>query len=186
MKKMQRNQDPEEILDNRIERVQRKRETSRSVLELLIFIAVGYVVFFYIIGVVRVQGVSMTPNLRDGELLLFYRLDKQYKEGDIVLIHMGDHTEFVKRIVAVEGDTVDLEEETGTLLVNGEPLEEPYIYSKTYPTTDKVTFPLKVGAGEVFVLGDNREVSRDSREFGCVRVSEITGRVLLHGGSINE
>lgn len=186
MRKKQKNQDPEKILENRIEGVQRKREAFRSIFEILIFLVVVYVVFFYVIGVARVQGASMEPNLRDGELLLFYRLDKQYKEGDIVLIHMGENTEFVKRIAAMEGDTVDFDEETGTLLVNEVPVEEPYIYSRTLPASDRITFPLKVGVGEVFVLGDNREVSKDSREFGCVPVSEITGRVLLHGGSVVE
>lgn len=184
MGKNQKNQDPEKILERRIEGVQRKREMFRSIFEILVFLAAVYAVFFYVLGVARVQGASMEPSLRDGELLLFYRLDKQYKKGDIVLVHMGGGTEFVKRIAAVEGDTVDFDEGAGTLLVNGKPVEEAYIYSRTLPASGTITFPLEVGAGEVFLLGDNRDVSRDSREFGCVPLSEVIGRVLLHGGRV--
>lgn len=186
MKKAQKSQEPEMILENRIVRIQKAREWKRGLFELLVFLAVVYVTFTYIIGVAWVRGDSMSPNLKDGEILLFYRLDKQYKDGDIVLIHMGEDTEFVKRIVAVEGDEVDFDLETGSLLINQSPVEEPFIYTQTQPVSNKVVFPLKIGTGEVFVLGDNREVSMDSREFGCVPLSEITGRVLWHGGSAGQ
>ena len=180
--KEQLRKSPEEILNEKIMRIQQGREWRRSLLELLLFLAVVYVTFTCIIGTALVRGNSMSPNLKEGEILLFYRLDKQYNPGDIVLIRMAEQTEYVKRIVAVEGDVVDLDAETGKLLINGEVYIEPYIYTKTYAVSDKIPWPLEVKEGQVFVLGDNREISKDSREFGCVSLSQITGRVLLHVG----
>ena len=184
MKKIRKNLNPEEILDNRIEKIQRSREWKRSIWELLLFAAVADVTFAYIIGFAWVKGASMAPALQENEILLFYRLDSQYHPGDVVVFQKDGQVEYVKRIVAVEGDVVDLDEETGTLLINQEPAEESYIYAKTLPVSEKVEFPLTVGEGQVFVLGDNREASMDSREFGCVDVSDITGRVLLHMGQM--
>lgn len=185
MKKTQENYDPEEILYDRIEKVQRSREWKRSLLELLAFLAVVYVTFSYIIGIALVNGSSMAPAFQEDEVLLFYRLDSQYHPGDIVLIRREGQVEYVKRVVAVEGDVVDIDAETGTLLINQEPMEESYIYTRTEPVSDKVTFPLEVKEGQVFVLGDNREASVDSREFGCLDISEITGRVLFHAGYVH-
>lgn len=183
MKKTKENRSPEEILQGRIEGIQRNREWRRSLLQLLILAAAIYLVFTYILGFALVRGKSMYPSLKENEILLFYRLDKQYYPGDILIIHMAENTEYVKRVAAVEGDVVDIEDETGTLLVNGEPLEEDYIYAQpTHKISENISFPLEIGEGEIFVLGDNREISRDSREFGCVSFSQVTGRVLLHTG----
>ncbi len=182
MKRTKEIQGAEEILENRIKQIQRNREWRRSLLEMVIFLAAVYIIFHYVLGIAFVRGRSMLPALKEGEILLFYRLDQQYHSGDILIIHMAEGTEYVKRVVAVEGDVVDIEEETGKVLVNGKVLEEPYVYAETHRSSDKVSFPLEVGAGEIFVLGDNREVSRDSREFGCVSLSQVTGRVLLHTG----
>ncbi|MCI8416205.1 MAG: signal peptidase I [Lachnospiraceae bacterium] len=183
MKKKKEIQGAEEILEERIKQIQRNREWRRSLLEMVIFLAAVYVIFQYVLGIASVKGDSMLPALKEGEVLLFYRLDQRYHPGDILIIHMPDQTEYVKRVVAVEGDVVDIEEETGRVLVNGDPLEEPYIYAQTHRISDKVDFPLEVGPDEIFVLGDNREISKDSRVFGCVSVSQVTGRVLLHTGA---
>lgn len=184
MKKTQENQSPELILEKRIERLQRGREWKRSLLDLALFAALIYVVFFHIVGIGLVNGDSMAPTLLDGEAVLFYRLDSQYHPGDIVLFRGQDQIPYVKRVIAAEGDLVEVDSGTGTLRINQEPVEEPYVYTRTLPTSEKITFPLVVQPGEVFVLGDNRENSRDSREFGCIPASEITGRVILHAGSL--
>lgn len=184
MKKVQKNRSPEEILERRIEKIQRHREVRRSLGELIVLLAAVYVVFTYVIGIAVVNGSSMVPALQDKEILLFYRLDSQFHPGDVVVFRKDGQIEYVKRIVAVAGDEVDLDENGGSLWINGKQAEESYIYTKTLANSDKVSFPLKVEEGQVFVLGDNRENSMDSRDFGCVNVADITGRVLLHAGQI--
>ncbi|MBQ5959765.1 MAG: signal peptidase I [Firmicutes bacterium] len=82
----------------------------------------------------------------------------------------------VSRIVAVAGDTVDIE--AGGLIVNGAMVQEPRAVGETTSFVDAVTFPLTVPEGEVFVLGDNRPNATDSRIFGCVRIADIDGRLV--------
>jgi len=184
MKKIQTNRDPAEILDERIDKIQRSREWKQGFWELVLSAAVVYLVFAYVIGFAWVKGDSMAPALQEKEILLFYRLDSGYHAGDVIIFRKDGQVEYVKRVIAVEGDEVDFEKESGQLLINGDALEESYIYTQTHPTSDKVQFPLTVGKDQVFVLGDNREESLDSREFGCVDVSDITGRVILHFGQM--
>jgi signal peptidase I len=111
---------------------------------------------------------------------LFYRLDQEYRPGDIVIIHRGDDLEYIKRIVAIAGEEVDMEE--GVVLVDGEEEKSGYVSEDTYPLSDEIEFPYTVPEGNCFVLGDNRINSRDSRSFGSVTYGEITGRVFLHIG----
>lgn len=77
----------------------------------------------------------------------------------------------VKRVIGLPGDTIDIKD--GQVYVNGEALVEPYVTSETYPGS--VMYPLSVGVDEIFVLGDNRQVSQDSREFGCIKFEQVEG-----------
>ena len=112
-------QSVEEILEGKIEKVQRRREWKRFLVECVVVVAAVYIIFHYCIGLAFVSGHSMEPSLKDGELVVFYRLDQAYQPGDIVIIHRSDNIEYIKRVVAEPGDTVELSEE-GALLVNGE------------------------------------------------------------------
>jgi len=150
-------QTPDEILEEKIDKIHRRREWKHFFLECLILAAAVFVVFQYVIGITFVSGASMEPTLMDGELVVFYRLDQEYHKGDIVIIHRGDNLEYIKRIAAVEGETIEQADES-------EAFEIP--------------------KDCVYVLGDNLEKSRDSREFGVVKESEITGRVFLHAGMV--
>ena len=100
----------------------------------------------------------MEPALKDGELVVFYRLDQAYQTDDIVIIHREENVEYVKRIVAEPGDVVELSED-GVLLVNGSP-EDREVLGETLPVSGGVEFPYTVPEGSYFVLGDNRENSR--------------------------
>ena len=148
---------PEEILEEKIDKIHRRREWRHFLFECIILIAAVFVVFQYVIGITFVSGESMEPTLMDRELVVFYRLDQEYRKGDIVLIRKGDNLEYMKRITAVEGETVEQEVESEAL-----------------------TVPENC----VYVLGDNLEKSRDSREFGFIKESEIVGRVFLHVGMV--
>ena len=117
----------------------------------------------------------MTPNLWDQDLVLFCRLSNKYEAGDVVLVQVEGKT-LIKRIVALPGQQVELDS-TGILLVDGKPLMESYIYEPTLGKTE-VEYPLVLGAGEYFLLGDHRENSEDSRNFGSVNKEQILGEKI--------
>lgn len=177
----EREQTPEGILKEKIGKVQREREWKWFWVECILLAAVVGLVFHLILGIACVSGHSMEPSLSDGELLVFYRLDGEYQEGDLVIVHREEGVEYVKRIVAVGGDVVDLSGD-GELLVNGEPETRSFIQGETRPVSEKISYPYEVPKGSCFVLGDNRENSLDSRSFGAVRNEEILGRVFFRFG----
>lgn len=153
-------------------------------------------VFLLLFRVIVVTGDSMYDTLWDGDFLLllsnvFYSRPEQ---GDIVVISKKSFDEgkpIVKRVIATEGQTVDIDFEQGIVYVDGQALQEPYIRDLT--TQDRGTkFPLTVAPGCIFVLGDNRPVSRDSRapEIGQIDTREVLGKALClmlpgtHHGSL--
>ena len=177
-------QSPDKILEQKIDKMKREREWIQFCVETVVLLTVVYVVFHYIIGIAFVSGHSMEPTLKDGELLIFYRLDDTYGRDDLVLVHREGNVEYIKRIVTVAGDTLEIDEE-GKLWINGEQEQRSYIFSETWATSAQVTFPYEVPEGCYFVLGDNRSNSEDSRVFGAVNSEEITGRACLHLGRVH-
>jgi len=129
--------------------------------------------FFY--GWHRNQDPDMAPMIKDGDLVLFYRLDKSFSIGDLLMLDFHG-TRQVRRVVARAGDTVDITEDG--LLVNGALQQEPDIFQKTRPYEDGITFPLTLGENQVFVLGDAREDSTDSRIYGAVDIEDTLGSVF--------
>ncbi|MFB7338377.1 signal peptidase I, partial [Streptomyces adustus] len=131
----------------------------------------------FLVEPVRVESTSMEPTLLAGDHLLVD--DRAYRDappgrGDLVVFDGSDGT-LVKRVVAVAGDTVAIED--GVLEVDGRAVEEPAVDPRT---VDGMYFgPARVPDGTVFVLGDNRRHSVDSRQFGPVPVTKVTGRVIL-------
>jgi len=159
------------------------RAAPSGVLEELLFLifkiaalaAAFLLAFTLVFGVFRYDDDSMKPAVKGGDLVLFYRLDKRYVKSDtLVLEYQGKKQ--VRRIVAVAGDEVDITDEG--LMVNGSLQEEPDIYETTKRFDTGVNFPLTVGQGQVFVLGDAREASSDSRVYGCVNVKDTMGKVM--------
>ena len=180
----EKKQSPTKILEEKVEKAQRGHEWKQFLLECVVLLAAVYVLFHYVIGIAFVSGHSMEPTLRDGELLIFYRLDREYGPDDLVLVHREENLEYIKRIVAVGGDTIEIDEE-GKLWINGEPEQRDSIFFETWATSERITFPYIVPENCYFVLGDHRINSKDSREFGAVSQEEITGRVCLHLGIIH-
>jgi len=151
----------------------------KDVLSLLIkiavILAVVLLVFTFMFGLHRGADASMAPAVKDGDLVLFYRLDKTYAAGDVLLLTSQEQKQ-VRRVVATAGDTVDITEEG--LLVNGALQQEPEIYEETQRYEGGAAFPLTVGEGQVFVLGDARENATDSRIYGAVNVKDTLGKVI--------
>ncbi len=165
---------------------ERKREMRKqrilTVLEIFaIFLVVG-LGFFWYMGMSSVSGDSMYPSLHDRDIVFYRRHNSEYKQGDVVAILRPDGEEYVKRVIAVAGDTVNIQ--NGDVYVNGNKVEIEEAIGDTKAMSDSVTYPLVVGEGEVFVLGDNREISKDSREFGTVKLSDIKGMILWYLGKL--
>ena len=139
-------------------------------------------IFSFFFRIIQVDGSSMVPTLINGDKLIVWGAGYSPKRGDVVIV--DSYTSYgkplVKRVIAKGGDTISIDYETGTVTVNGEVLQEDYIAERTYLGYD-VTFPYTVPEGTVFVMGDNRNQSLDSRSsyVGCIDERDILGKVLL-------
>lgn len=145
---------------------------------LLLFLV--FLVFRFVIGVSFVKGDSMESTLHSGEPVLYVRLYKEYKAGDVVSVKIPSGEYYVKRVIAAAGDTIDIHD--GNVYVNGKLLNEPYIQGETNTQDGIVQYPMTLKKGQVFIMGDNREVSMDSRTFGVVGERQIKGKLLFHAG----
>lgn len=144
-------------------------------IKIVAIIAFATFVFTFMFGVYRNNDPSMIPAIQDGDLVFYYRLDKRYVSSDVLVAEYGEK-KLSLRVVAVAGDTVDIREEG--LFINGFLQQESKIYEATKRFADGVDFPLTVQEGQVFVLGDSRENSSDSRIFGAVDITDTYGKVI--------
>ena len=147
-------------------------------------------IFTFVIRMMGVDGHSMLNTLQHGDRLLVVNsmLYHDYQYGDIVILRKNgvfDDDPIVKRVIAVEGQTVDIDFAEGIVYVDGAALDEDYVNEPTYKSYLEygmgLDYPVEVPEGSVFVMGDNRNESADSRfaPVGCVPESQISGRVLL-------
>jgi len=123
---------------------------------------------------------SMEPTIMTGDRVLAEKISYRFADpqrGDIVVFDdpMGQHPQLIKRVIAVEGQTVDIQD--GQVLINGAPIDEPYLHGvDTQPGTEAL--PLTIPEGQVWLMGDNRPNSGDSRYIGAQPVSAIRGRAF--------
>jgi len=138
------------------------------------------VLFTFALRFAAVFGLSMLPALEEGQQLAVTTILPTPRRGDIVILSSNNsHNQpLVKRIIAVAGDEIDLAD--GRVLVNGAVLDEPYLPEGTVTEPKPgLAYPVRIPAGYVFVLGDNRGMSSDSRDLGFVRTDNILGRAIL-------
>ena len=164
-----------------------KKKKVKEVLEyaesLTVVFAVMLLIFTFIARPATVDGESMLPTLCNGERLVISNLFYEPAPGDIVVLcGEADREEgrnLIKRIIAVGGQTIDIDFETGEVTVDGEVLDEPYILERTH-LDEGTEFPLTVPEGQLFLLGDNRNGSSDSRDprIGLVDERYVIGHVL--------
>ena len=150
----------------------------RSTIYALIVVAsVAVLVATLWMPVLQIYGASMTPALEDGQIVLSVK-DPTPETGDIVAFYYNNKV-LVKRVIGAEGDWVTIEK-NGDVIVNGQVLEEPYLEEKAYGDVS-IDLPYQVQEDTLFVLGDHRSVSVDSRNqaVGCVAQDQVVGRIVF-------
>ena len=178
-----------------LEQVEKERErlkyrnrynrTLRSTIAILVVVAaLAVLVATLWMPVLRIYGKSMAPKLSDGQIVISIKTN-DFKPGDITAFYHGNKL-LIKRYIAGPGDWVNIDKE-GNVTVNGEALDEPYVTQKAYGETN-IELPYQVPEDRCFIIGDNRDVSLDSRNtaVGCVASDEIVGKVMFRIWPLSE
>lgn len=168
-----------------VKQKQRKRKLLwRIILPLGAASAVAVLVAILFLPILRIYGYSMTPTLYEHNIVVSAKTS-DYKQGDVVSFYFNNSI-LVKRAIAFEGDWVDIDEE-GNVFVNGKLIDEPYLTEKAMGNCT-IDLPYQVPDGHIFVIGDHRETSRDSRsvEVGCIAKDKLVGRIVFRIWPLSE
>ncbi len=161
------------------ERYKKKYRTSlkSTFFTLVAVAAVAVLVATLWLPVLQIYGGSMTPSLEDGEIVVSTKA-REFKSGDIVAFYYNNKV-LVKRVIATSGKKIDIKED-GTVFVDSTELNEPYITEKSLGNCD-LEFPYQVPENKIFVMGDHRSVSLDSRHIviGCISQEDIVGKIVF-------
>ena len=163
----------------RINSKDKKRKDIRRILGFLIVVAaISILISLMVLPVFQIKGHSMTPNVKTGDIVVGFKLAKIDK-GDVIAFNHNNSV-LIKRVIAVEGDVVDIDND-GNVYVNDELIEEPYVSNKSYGKDVTVKFPYQVPVDSLFLLGDYREDSIDSRSksIGAVSKDLVIGKIIL-------
>ena len=177
-----------EQLEAEIKRVihkKRYRTVLKSTVYTLITVAaIAVLVATLWLPVLQIYGSSMYPTLQDGEIIFSVKT-AEFEPGDIVAFYFNNKS-LIKRVIAGPGDWGNMAED-GTVSVNGEVLEEPYLTETAYGDTD-IELPYQVPDGKIFVMGDHRATSVDSRNtaVGCVAQEQVVGKILFRVWPLNQ
>ncbi|NLY43806.1 MAG: signal peptidase I [Clostridiaceae bacterium] len=149
---------------------------------IVIALVIAFVIRTFFFTMIRVDGQSMEPTLHHNDRLIVTKFMYKPKQGDIIILRPPMHkdTPYVKRIIALPGQEVNIDFENKIVYVDGVPLDEPYIAEPT-ATKGDIDFPVVVPEDTVFVLGDNRNRSRDSRfsDVGMIPFDSIIGKATI-------
>lgn len=169
-----------EMLEKEVKREQYRRRFKRLLRSttnaLIVVAAVAALIATLLLPVLEIAGTSMEPSLNDGDIVLLVKTDK-LETGDLCAFYYSNKI-LIKRIIAVPGDYIWIESD-GTVFLNGNELDEPYVSEKSLGECD-VEFPYQVPENAYFMMGDHRETSIDSRStvIGCVPQDQIIGKIL--------
>lgn len=152
------------------------RALRNFLVRLFLLITVIGILFGVVFGLTPMANADMQPAVCAGDLMLYYRLDKNLKSDDVV-VFQKEGIQYTGRIVAVPGDVVEITDES-ELMVNKNTVMEDNIFYTTPAYDSEVEYPLALKEDQYFILCDNREGAKDSRAFGVVDTSEIKGKVI--------
>lgn len=156
----------------------RYRRTLRSSTYALITVAATAVLVATLwMPVLQIYGASMTPTLQEGDIVVSVK-EKDFQQGDVLAFYYGNKL-LVKRCIASAGSWVDIKQD-GTVYINDQPLTEPYVDELSYGNAD-ITFPYQVPEERIFLMGDHRSTSVDSRHalVGCIAEEYIVGKIVF-------
>lgn len=149
-----------------------------TLVRIALLVGTTFLLFKYVLLLRKIESVSMLPTFPEGSIHVIYRLAYRGpttpERGDIVGVRTsGETVMYVKRIIGLPGETLAIR--NGTVLINGEPLEEPYVRPGRRPWNRA---PKVLGSHQFFVIGDNRSMPQEQHEFGAVERDRIVGKVL--------
>ena len=183
---MEKEKNNEVFSNEDYDKFNQKKSVGNEVLEWLESIAISIfivvLVFTFIFRIVIVDGSSMVPTLENGQRLVISHLFYTPKQGDIVVVNStGLNKTIIKRVIATEGQTVDIDFDKHTVTVDGKVLDEPYINEPTARNDGGNTYPFTVPENTIFVMGDNRNESTDSRNaiVGCISIDDVLGKAVF-------
>ena len=158
-------------------RVKYKSVVKSTVYTLIVVAAIAVLVATLVLPVLQISGESMEPSLSNGEIVVLVKT-KKFERGDLCAFYYSNKI-LIKRVIGLPGDYIVIDEE-GTVYVNNEAVDEPYITEKALGECD-LEFPYQVPEEQLFVLGDKRESSIDSRSsvIGCIARENILGRIFF-------
>lgn len=151
---------------------------------LLVVAAVAVLTVTLFLPILQISGTSMEPTLNDGDIIVLAKT-RSFDPGELIAFNYSGKV-LIKRVIATPGSYVDIDGE-GNVFVDGEELDEPYVIEKSLGDVT-VEFPYQVPDSSVFVLGDHRSVSVDSRssDIGCIKYDDIIGRIIVRVWPLSE
>ena len=170
-----------EQLQKEVDRVHYRRDFSRvlinTIYSLVVVAAIAVLVAVLLLPILRIYGHSMNDTLDEGDIVVSLK-GSDFKTGDIIAFYYNNKI-LIKRVIGKAGDWVDIDQD-GNVYVNGNLIDEPYLDDKAFGECN-IELPYQVPESKVFVMGDNRSVSVDSRNtaVGCVAEEQIVGKIVL-------
>ncbi len=159
------------------ENEQENKRYIKALLRKAVFLTITIILFFRVIfGIQIMQNDAMSPKITPSDLLIYYRLDRKFQAGDVVVIR-NRQIKTTLRVVAVSGDKVDIT--SNGLYINGALQHDLGIFYPTKIYKEGISFPITVKKDEVFALGDLREGAIDSRYYGAIKKKDIKGKVFV-------
>ncbi len=150
----------------------KRKQDIRLWMKFLLVVILAVILRIFVFEFVNISGESMSPTLENGQLIIIYKVEYTPARGDIVVLNSPDGVEMVKRIIGLPGETIRIAD--GIVYVNGERIADEYQFSTT-ELIHNITIP----TDKVYVLGDNRDHSSDSRDFGSIEISDIRGEMVF-------